>query len=230
MNEITDHWLQGLNSNQTSALRLLGQGISSVMVASTLGVTESLVSQFLSDPRFAAEVTKLKLATLQKQTSIDNKYIEAEEKLVDKLIKAIPLMNKPMDILRGIQVVNATKRRGMSDAPVNNSTTQIVQINLPGAFAARFVTNSQNQIVEVQDNDGSRSLITTTPQALDRLASEVNRNPTITSEPGWETSSSPEYLLQQASERVKESGVSEVIPEGLRRSFAAQREIAADDL
>lgn len=233
MNELAsqeDFWARSLSTTQSTALKLLGQGIAPVMVASTIGVSESLVSQFLADPRFAEEVTKLKIAGLQKQTGIDHKYMEAEDRLVDKLLKVIPLMNKPMDILRGLQVVNATKRRGMADAATINQTTQIVQITLPGTFAAKFVTDSQNRIVEVQDGEGSRSLITTTPAALDRLAQETNRIPEITSEPGWQESSSTEDLLRQASKRVQESGVSETLPARLRRSLETKRKITADDL
>lgn len=225
-----DFWHRGLSTTQSTALKLLGQGISAVMVASTIGVSESLVSQFLADRRFSDEVTKLKLSGLQKQTGIDHKYMEAEDRLVDKLLNAIPIMNRPMDILRGLQVVNATKRRGMADAGVVNQTTQIVQITLPGMFAAKFVTNAKNQIVEVQDNEGSRSLITTTPAALDRLAQEANRDATLVTEPGWQDSAPAEYLLEQASKRIQESGVSETIPEGLRRGFETKRKITADDL
>lgn len=225
-----DFWHRGLSTTQATALKLLGQGISAVMVASTVGVSESLISQFLAEPRFAEEVTKLKIAGLQKQTGIDHKYMEAEDKLVDKLLKAIPLMNKPMDILRGLQVVNATKRRGMAETGSLNQTTQIVQLVLPGAFAAKFVTDSTNRIVEVQDGEGSRSLVTTTPAALDRFAQETLRVPEITSEPGWEKSSSSEDLLRQASQLVRESGVSEVIPAGLRKGLEAKRAITADDL
>lgn len=225
-----DHWLQGLSTTQSTALKLLGQGIAPVMVASTLGVTESLVSQFMADSRFAHEVTKLKLGSLQKQTAIDNKYLEIEDRLADKLLKAIPLMNKPMEIVRGLQVINATKRRGVADAGTVNHQTQIVQLVLPGAFAAKFVTNAQNQIVEVQDGEGQRSLITTTPAALDRLAAEAHRSPAIATEPGWQESSSPEYLLQQASERLKESGSGAALPAGLRAGLKAQGRITADDL
>lgn len=227
---MADHWHEGLSKTQSSALKLLGQGISGVMVASTLGVSESLISQFMADGRFAEEVTKRKLEGLQRQTGIDNKYLEAEDRLVDKLLKVIPLMNKPMDILRGLQVVNATKRRGMADVAVTNQTTQIVQLVLPGNFAAKFVTNAQNQIVEVQDGQGSRSLITTTPAALDRLASETNRLPEITAEPGWEVARPTADLLREASERLQESGASETIPKGLRRSLEVKRAITADDL
>lgn len=225
-----DNWAQGLGASQKKALSLLGQGISSVMVASTLGVSESLISQFLAEPRFAEEVTQMKLRTLQKQTNIDNKYMESEEKLVDKLLKVIPMMTKPMDILRGLQVVNATKRRGMAEVATSGGVTQIVQINLPAAMAARFITNGQNQIVEIEDEQGARSLITSTPQAVDRFAAETIGERDITAEIGWEGSTSSDTLFQQASERLQESGVPEAISKGLRRSLENKGQITADDL
>jgi hypothetical protein len=78
-----------------------------------------------------------------------------------------------MDILRGIQVINATKRRGMADTVAPAGHTQIVQINLPASMAARFITNTANQIVEIRDSEGARSLVTSTPEAVSRYALDV---------------------------------------------------------
>lgn len=226
-----EHWLEGLNNNQRKALSLLGQGVAPIMVASSLGVSASLISQFMGDARFAEEVTRLKLQTLQKQTSIDNKWMEAEDRLLDKLHKTIPLITKPMDILRGLTIVNSAKRRGLGgDVTADIHNTQIVQINLPSVMAARFITNSQNQIVEVQDDEGTRSLITTTPSSLDQLAHEVNRESNPPAGVGWEASADPEYLLERASERVQESPIAEVISKGLRRSLEAKGKITEADL
>lgn len=225
-----DHWHQGLGNNQRKALQLLGQGVSPIMVASTLGITEGAVSQYLAEPRFALEVQKLKLAILQRQTGIDNKYMEAEERLVDKLLKTVPLMTKPMDILRGIQVINATKRRGLADGAGTTLGSQVVQITLPGQFAAKFVTDGKNQIVEIEHDSGTRSLVTASASSLDQLAAEVIRSAEETPGVGWERSTSPELLLQQASARIAEQGVSETIPAGLRRSLEAKAKITANDL
>lgn len=233
MNEILsqeDHWQAGLSNNQSKALSLLGQGVSPVMVASTLGVSEALISQFLSDGRFASEVTKLKLHSLQQQTALDNKYVEAEVKLVDKLLKVIPLMTKPMDILRGIQTVNATKRRGAQEGSAITQTSNIVQITLPGVFAAKFVTNSQNQVVEVQDDTGARSLITATPASLDQFAAEAFRESEAITGTCWEGSTSSEHIMEQASARLAEQGVPETIPKGLRRGLETKGQITANDL
>lgn len=224
-----DHWRQGLSHTQSKALSLLGKGISSVMVASTLGVSESLISQFLADGRFAEEVTKLKLATLQKQTSIDDKYMESEEKLVDKLLKVIPLMTKPMDILRGIQTINATKRRGMAEVTGTSGQSTIVNINLPQVMAARFISNGHNQIVEIQDEQGTRSLITSTVSEVSKFAAAQRIPESFTGDSG-DANSSTANLLAQASKRVAESGVSETIPEGLRKRLEAKSSITADDI
>ena len=228
------HWHQALSSNQQKALSLLGQGVSAVMVASTLGVSEGLVSQFLAEPRFANEVVKLKLATLQKQTSVDNKYLEFEDRLLDKFGKVIPMMTKPMEILKGLQVLNATKRRGMADAPANLHASQVVTINLPTHIHAQFITNTHNQIVEIKDDQGARSLITATPQAVERLANSqaqgTVRQPEIASESGWEPSISAASGIESASQRLSESSISETLPKGLRRSFENKGAITSDDL
>lgn len=249
-------WRASLNTNQGQALKLLGQGVSAVMVASTLGVTEGLISQFLAEPRFAEEVTRLKLAALQKQTSVDNKYLEYEDRLLDKFGKVIPLMTKPMEILKGLQVLNATKRRGLGDAGPGIQASQIVTINIPVHVNQRFVTNTQNQIVEIHDDGGSRSLVTATPQAVERLAAtrllpapggvengqsnrgetseaesaSANGMPEILASFGGQASTSSADLLAAASQRLSEPGVSETISKGLRRSFETKGQITSDDL
>jgi len=235
-----DNWAAGLSGNQSKALSLLGQGISPVMVASTLGVSESLISQYISEPRFSEEVTKLKLASLQAQTDIDNKYLKAENSLIDKLIKTIPLISKPMDILRGIQIINATKRRGMADgAPVTHHTN-IVQINLPASMAARFVTNTANQIVEIQDEQGARSLVTSTPEAVSKYANDwegeraaerqLNGISEDSVDTGWESVTSTADRIKQASEVLSRLAVKEIGSQGQTGSPRVKGQITADDL
>lgn len=237
-----DNWAASLNHNQAKALNLLGQGISAVMVASTLGISESLVSQYISDPKFAEAVTKLKLAGLQAQTDIDNKYMKAETQLLDKLIKTIPLISKPMDILRGLQVVNATKRRGMAEGGAVTQHTNIVQINLPAMMAAKFVTNTANQIVEIQDEQGARSLVTSTPEAVSRYATEAageqglggpagtERLPETIDGVSWETLASTEDRIKQASALLSKLAVKEPSRERQVSSPGFKGQITADDL
>lgn len=228
--QMPDNWRGGLNEKQRRSLELLGQGISPVMVASTLGVSESLISQYISDPRFSEEVTKIKLKTLQAQTDIDHKYMAAELKLVDKLLKVIPLMTKPMEILKGLQTVNATKRRGMADVATAGAVTNIVNINLPQVMASRFITGANNQIVEIQDEHGPRSLVTATSEAVGRYANETHRESEAIADASWQETPSASDLLRAASKRIQESSATEVTGERLRARIEAKREITEHDL
>lgn len=226
---VDPHWEAALSDKQRKALSLLGQGVAPVMVASTLGCTEGLISQFLADPKFSEEVTKIRLVTLQKQTGIDNKYIEAEDKLVDKLLKSIPLMSKPMDIVRSLQVVNATKRRGVAGDVGTAGISQVVQITLPGAYAAKLVTNAQNQVVEVQDETGARSLITASSSSLDALAER-----TLGSSEETKGISDRETIASQVRElkvsSIEIPRIAEAPAAGLRRSLETKGAITEYDL
>jgi hypothetical protein len=216
------------------------------MVAGTLGVTEGLISQYLADSKFAEEVTKLKLGHLQKQSSVDNKYLDAEDRLLDKLLKTIPLITKPMDILRGLQVVNASKRRGMADGGASGAgITQIVQINLPPAISAKFISNTNNQIVEIQDDEGARSLITSSSDEVAKFAHGISGdsignsveqalnalgNAAAAASVSGESNRGASYLIEQASQRINQRSIAEAPSKGLRRSIEAKAAITADDL
>jgi len=136
-----------------------------------------------------------------------------------------------MEILKGLQVLNATKRRGMSDGPAGVQTSQIVQINIPMHVSQKFVTNTHNQIVEIHDDEGSRSLVTATPQAVATLAAtRVNSQPALAAESGWQASATSADILAAASAQLSEPCVSETISKGLRRSFETKGAITCDDL
>lgn len=138
------------------ALSLLGAGISPAQVASTLGVTESLISQLVSKEGFAAELARIKTESLQKHNARDLKYDSLEDSLLDKLEKNIGMMYKPHDILKAIQVVNGAKRRGTSTAEAVIAQQNIVQIVLPTKVIQTFTSNAQNQVVQA----GNQSLTT----------------------------------------------------------------------
>lgn len=102
------------------------------------------------------QVTGLRYANLQAATSRDRNYDAMEDTLIDKMRELIPLMYKPMEVLRAITVINAAKRRG-ADAPDNTVIHQtIVQLTLPQVVASKFVTNVNNQVIEA----GNQELIT----------------------------------------------------------------------
>ena len=140
---------------------MLGKGISQVNVALAVGTTESYISQLLADEAVAAEVSALRVANLESDTKRDDKANTIEDKLLDKLEESIDLMFKPGEILRAYQIVNNAKRRGTdsnTSNPLANNT--IINISLPAHTAARFITNSEGQVVEAEKTLDSGETVT----------------------------------------------------------------------
>lgn len=157
------------------ALDLLGQGLSTSIVASALGVTDSAISQLLSNPDFAAKVQELRVAALRKSSELDNTYNDIEDKLLDKLERVMPIINKPRDILSAIKVINGAKRRGVQSTGNEMAQAKIVQITLPQVINTSYVTNVNNQITEVQDENGqSKTLVTMQSGSLDKFANNFS--------------------------------------------------------
>lgn len=151
-------------STEERALALLGSGIDATQVAHALNVSESRISQLLSQDSFAAEVALRRYNNLLSQTDRDSRYEDLEDILIDKLKQSIGCLFQPMQIARVLQMVNATKRRGAatigSTGELQRST--VVQLNLPTIIRNTFVTNIQNQVVVAGDKD----LVTMQPKTL----------------------------------------------------------------
>lgn len=151
---------------ESRALKLLGDGIEPNVVAASLGISQSRISQLLSDENFAAQVAELRYKNLAKHTEQDNKYDSMEEELIDKLKDCLPLMHRPMEILKAIQVINAAKRRGASTPQAITEKQSIVQLVVPVQIINKFQTNLQGQVVSV----GEQNLLTIQSGALEGLA------------------------------------------------------------
>ena len=135
------------------ALALLGQGIPAVQVAAACGVSESAISQLLADDEFAKQVADLRFTNLQRFNERDSKYDSIEDKLMQKLEQNIPMMFKPMEILKAVQVINSAKRRG-SSAPEHTVNQQtIVNVMLPTQIVQKFTVNPQNQVTRAGEQE-----------------------------------------------------------------------------
>ena len=145
-------------STEERALKLLGQGISPEATAAACGVSVSRISQLLSDEDFASKVAALRYEALQKHNAQDSEYDEIESALTQKFKESIPLMMRPMEILKGLQVINAQKRRGTSAPEAILEKQQVVNITLPSVIVNNFTnlevkTNIHNQVVQVGNRD-----------------------------------------------------------------------------
>lgn len=157
-------------SQEEKALELLGANVPNHIVAATLGVTESRVSQMLSQEDFAAKVAERRYNAVAKYNSMDDKYNNLEDKLLDKLEKVIPLMVRPRDILEGLSKMNAAKRRGMTSPDQAATTAQVINLTVPVTLVNKFKSDARGQIVEVTDGSSSQTLVTATMQDIESLA------------------------------------------------------------
>lgn len=151
--------LNNLTKAEERALHLLGQGVVPEQVAAASGLSASRISQLLSQEDFAARVAELRFEALAKHNDRDAAYDELEDELIERMRDCLPLMVRPHEILKAIQVINQAKRRG-SSAP-NSITEQstVIQLILPTQVLTQFTLNQANQVVSVA-GDVSQDLLT----------------------------------------------------------------------
>jgi hypothetical protein len=167
----------GITTNtEERALKLLGTGITPEIVASALGVTVSRISQLLSDENFAAQVAQLRFENLSKHNDRDVKYDSLEDSLIARLEDCLPLMHRPLEVLRAIQVINAAKRRGASAPEQTSQQGTVVQLVMPTQIIQKFSTNINNQVINAGGQDlltiQSNTLLTQVKQRLEGLTNE----------------------------------------------------------
>ena len=137
-------------------LTMLGNGLSNEIVSTAVGVSPSYISQLLSEEAFAMQVTELRFQNLQKHTERDNSYDSIEDKLIEKMRDLLPMMYRPMEVLRAIQVINAAKRRGASAPEQMTINNTVINLNLPKHQMQKIIQNSQGQVVQA----GNQVLLT----------------------------------------------------------------------
>lgn len=166
------------NPTEEKILKLLGQGIEPGIVANAVGVTQSAISQYLSDAEFSAAVAELRFSALSRHNDRDDSYDSIEEELIEKLRDLIPLMHRPMEVLKAIQVINAAKRRGSSAPAAITQQQTVINLTLPVQLIQKFnvESNSQNQVTRV----GNIDLITIQSSNVANLAKEAkNGSPAV---------------------------------------------------
>lgn len=135
-------------ATEERALKLLGSGLGVKETAIATGVSESRISQLLSQEDFKERVTELRYENLNKHNERDSSYDALEDRLLKKFEKNIDLLYKPQELLRAITVINAAKRRG-SSAPesITNQHTHVT-LNMPNALIEKFTVNINNQVIQ----------------------------------------------------------------------------------
>lgn len=144
------------STTEERALTLLGQGIPPTVVANTLGVDVSRISQLLADDKFALQVVEKKFEALSKHNQQDELADQTEAALLQKLRDTMPFLTRPMEILKAYQVLNAAKRKGHTVPDNLTNQQRVIQLNIPKILIEKFQTNINNQVTQV----GQQTLVT----------------------------------------------------------------------
>ena len=148
---------QARSQTDTRILKLLGSGTTPSLVASACGVSESYISQLLSDDDFKSEVLNLKFQSLSAHNERDLTYDELEDRITKQLSRNLSLIQKPGELLNALRVVNGLKRRGTNSADANaTQASQVVTLNIPTSVVQHFTMNINNQVIQT----GSQTLET----------------------------------------------------------------------
>lgn len=174
--------LNDLTKAEERALVLLGQGVIPEQVAAASGLSASRISQLLSQEHFAARVAELRFEALAKHNDRDAAYDALEDELIERMKDCLPLMVRPHEILKAIQVINQAKRRG-SSAP-NSITEQstVIQLILPTQVLTQFSLNQANQVVSVAGAT-NQDLLTIQSGSLLNMTKKKLENQNVLSRP-----------------------------------------------
>jgi hypothetical protein len=155
------------STNEENILKLLADGHSQEVVASTLGITPSAISQHLAKDWFKEELAARKSLKLDRYAKLDDSYDSIEGKLLQKLENTLPFLSKPGEIAAVLSKVNAAKRRLGDHSKVQNTpVTQIINITLPTQVVHKFSKTVDGHIVAV-DN---KSLVTIGSNSMENAA------------------------------------------------------------
>jgi hypothetical protein len=143
-------------TTEERAMDLLGKGIPPNVVANTLGVDISRISQYLSDDKFALKVVEKKFAALAKHNEHDDNIDNTEAILLKKIKDSLPFITRPMEMVRAFQILNQAKRKGQSVPETLTNQQKIIQLNIPQILIDKFQTNIHNQVTQV----GQQTLVT----------------------------------------------------------------------
>jgi len=151
------------------ALRLLAQGIPTSQVAAACGVSDSYISQLKSDPDAQAKIAEQQAAASIADMEFDSDLEDAEALALDKIKKNLPFANMGQAIA-AFRILNTARRR--SD-PVMQSDAQVsvtVNLTLPQSAIPKYVTNTQNEIIEVE----GQTMLSATAKTLDQILADRN--------------------------------------------------------
>lgn len=146
--------------------KLLGCGLPTTVVASTVGCDPSYVSQLLEDDEFKSGVLLARAQQTEELVTRDKNWNAVEDLALEKALQMLPLVSRPNDLIRIATFANAAKRRAGEYTGMHESQAAVVNITLPAGASVHFQMNANSQVVEV---DGRSMASLPTKHLTERL-------------------------------------------------------------
>jgi len=156
-----------------SILKLLGQGVAASQVALAVGVSESRISQLVSEDKFASRLAEIRLGSLTKHNARDDRYDSLEDRVLTQLESSIPMVMDPMKQVLILTRLNNMKRRGASSSEHIPQKAQVISLQLPVNIINRFSVNGAQQVTTIDTPEGSQSMVTIQSGQIKKLAQDA---------------------------------------------------------
>lgn len=161
-----------MNGTKTRIANLLVAGASQAQVARAIGVTESYITQLLTDDtQFNSLYSELMVVKLEKTKTKTDTYDNLELDLVQEM-KSRASTADMSELAKALTAVTASRRSNGEGRSSGNSDGVVpiaVNIHLPAFISKQFAveTNSRNEIIEI---DGENLQGLTENQFADKLS------------------------------------------------------------
>lgn len=154
-------------------LNILGSGTcSQVQAAQAVGVDPSFVSQLCAEEDFQVQIAEKLKKGMEVAIETDNNYAAIEKELSDRLRALAPWIQSPDQVIRTLKFVNEAKKKVQVNPAVNpgegTERNKAVRLLIPVVVKQTFITNPNNEIVQV---DG-RDLVTLNSNSMQELLKE----------------------------------------------------------
>ena len=162
------------------AILLLSQGIPTSQVAAACGVSDSYISQLKADPEVQAQISERQAAHSVADAKFDDTLERAEMMALEKIEKNMQFATLGQ-ALAAFRVLNGARRRKDELLQSDTSIAVTVNLTLPANNVTKYVTNSRNEIIEVE----GQTMISATSKTLDtilakRAGEDANKLPQTT--------------------------------------------------
>jgi transcriptional regulator with XRE-family HTH domain len=154
------------NLIKDQAVSLLIQGLSTSQVAAACGVSDSYISQLRQEPEIAASLAAAGVELTIADLEFDSRLEKAESLALERIEKSIGFANMGQ-ALSAFRILNTARKRqdSLPGTQQAGNVTVNVNLTLPAVASARYVTNSANEIVEVE----GKTMISATAKSLDAI-------------------------------------------------------------